>query len=151
MREMLQLSEMSLKHFSDSTRYMEQTCDLVVIPTQTLIGEVARLNRLSINMGVVLPQIQEFSRVLELVEGDKLKIKQGPRTTIGEYIEKLAQIRAFDRFAWVNAIEYKIIADAFSREKTLKQHYNDYLMLMDKGEKILVQEFIGWCCSQQLL
>lgn len=144
MRELMTSSEQAVRHLTDSLRHMDRTVERVEEPTRAFIELVERLQNTFANAETTVPYLDELCEVMRLVDSDRLKIKQGPKTSIGEYIEKLAKIKRFERFAWINSIEYKL-KDVFNREKTIKSHYNEYMDIMTRGEKILVQEFVGKC------
>lgn len=142
MREMMAASEQATRLLDESMKHVERTIERVREPTLEVIDQVRRLQNVAVNTEMAMPYMEELCEVMRLVDADRLKIKQGPKTTIGEYIDKLFKIKKFERFAWVNSIQYRP-KDLFRSEKTIKTIYHDYLLLMAKGEKILVQEFIG--------
>lgn len=143
MRDMMTTSERAIQHLVESTRHMDRTLDKVEEPARNSINEIQRVRNLASNTETTVPYLEDLCEVMRLVDKDRLKIKQGPKTTIGEYIDKLAKIKKFERFSWVNSIEYGA-KDVFSSQKTIKSHYTEYMTIMQRGEKILVQEFIGW-------
>jgi hypothetical protein len=143
LRTMMSLSETSTQHACDSFSQLEGIVSHVGPITKEVISEIARVNRIGRNISIAMPVIEEFALCLERVETERLKINQGPKTTIVDYLNRLEQFKGLQKFAWINTITYHGSKNAFSREKTLKSQYQQFLTIMQKGETILVQEFIG--------
>lgn len=93
MRVMMETSEAAVKCFADATRYIDSTVDVVAGPTHDLIADFERIARYTKNLNATFDRLDELISQLDLIDNDKLKIKQGPRTTIGDYVAKLEQIK----------------------------------------------------------
>jgi hypothetical protein len=97
------------------------------------------------NLNLCNDELDEFLKLLNVVQADKYEISNGHRGMMADYIEKLVNFRVMENYVWINDLQWsnqEFCVRRRTNEADLKCLYIRYVNLMAQGESVLCSEFI---------
>ena len=95
------------------------------------------------NLSICQDELDEFLKLIYMIEYDKLEIAQGDRGQISDYIKKLETLKFIEKYEWIKDLVYISAPRRRTNEPDLKLVYLKFNNLLKLGENILYQEFLN--------
>ena len=143
LRSLLKQTNKVTKLTSDSIDALDTVVTQQYSSVYTLFELVELKGQTIKNLNLCLDQLDEFLKLINIIETDKFDIVRGHQGLITVYIQKLDGIRAMEKYVWIKELETSNHIRKKKAEADLKVHYAQYLLLMRQGETILFQEFLS--------
>jgi hypothetical protein len=97
------------------------------------------------NINLCHGELDEFLKLLNIVQIDKYEISNGHRGMMADYIERMESFRVMENYVWIREMQVsnsEFCVRRWTAEADLKCLYVRYVNLMAQGENILCSEFL---------
>jgi hypothetical protein len=91
-------------------------------------------------------ELDEFLKLIHVVQSDKLQLGDGHRGMVAEYIEKMKSLQLMENYIWIKELQFsqqEFCVRRRSAEADLKCLYDRYKNLMLQAENVLSSDFVS--------